>query len=569
MTTHQVQEFDFTTNSVPALIRKLKEYDQDHEFYPTTNEILRAMAHDIESIRPIDSARFQHRCTRNFVSILDVGAGNGKTLLYLKEHAGFEKLYAIEKSTVLIQELPPEILIAGADFHQQSLLSKKVGIIFSNPPYSEFESWSEKLINEANTFAIYLVIPVRWRNSNIIQEALKRRSLEAKIVGEYDFEEAEDRKARAKVHLLRIECEKSDTLKTNTFETSFFAQFKTLIEAFEEAKEFAPNPKKPSSRSSVRKTELSIDLAKGPQYPQQLVALYEKQIAHIQKNYTLLSEVDANLLSELGHTPKNLLDSLLFKLNGLKAEYWAELFDNVTAITNRLTDKSRRELLQQINHQNTVDFNLDNIYSIIIWTIKHANQYIDTQLISTYEEMIEKANVILYKSNQKVIKDENWRYRCEPEKHSHFYLDYRIVLHCMGGIKDSYNTRELSTRSAEFLKDLLSVAYSLGFLCNTSPESLSHIGRYQWTPGKLETFTFTNSRGEEEIILDAKAHLNGNLHIRLNQNFILKLNVAHGKLKGWLRSSEEAATELNDPKAAEIFAQSNYIPLTNPTLLIQ
>lgn len=58
-------------------------------------------------------------------SVLDIGAGNGKVLDTFAKRGG-GPLYAIEKSPILQQALPPEVFIVGADFAEQTLHSKPV-----------------------------------------------------------------------------------------------------------------------------------------------------------------------------------------------------------------------------------------------------------------------------------------------------------------------------------------------------------------------------------------------------------------------------------------------------------
>ena len=123
--------------SFPALLGALKDADQDHEFYPTTNEILAAVVQDLKMVNPYLN------------SVLDIGAGNGKALEVLRDEAGLRELYAIEKSILLCESLDPDILIVGTDFWEQSLFSKTVDVIFCNPPYSQFEAWTEKVIRQA------------------------------------------------------------------------------------------------------------------------------------------------------------------------------------------------------------------------------------------------------------------------------------------------------------------------------------------------------------------------------------------------------------------------------------
>jgi hypothetical protein len=57
------------------------------------------------------------------------------------------------------------------------------------------------------------------------------------------------------------------------------------------------------------------------------------------------------------------------------------------------------------------------------------------------------------------------------------------------------------------------------------------------------------------MLMDVRAFQNGNLHIRLNQQFALALNVEMGRLKGWLRTAAEATEELGQPEAAKYFVK--------------
>jgi predicted RNA methylase len=188
--------------SVPALVTQLKANGEDHEFYPTTNEIIKAVVADLKKQADI-------HWRNKFSSVLDIGAGHGKVLLALRE-AGLNKLHAIEKSPLLCRELDDSILIVGTDFHQQSLLSKDVDVVFCNPPYSEFEDWTYKIIREAASHIVYLVIPVRWEQSIRITDAIRFREAKAKKLGQFTFEDSEDRNARAVVNLVRLDLEKDN-----------------------------------------------------------------------------------------------------------------------------------------------------------------------------------------------------------------------------------------------------------------------------------------------------------------------------------------------------------------------
>lgn len=537
--------------SMTALIKRIAENGQDFEFYPTTEEIISAVVRDIE--------RNEEENYSHFSSVLDIGAGNGKVLLALRERAKLTDLHAIEKSKILCEQLPADILIIGTDFAEQSLLSKHVDIVFSNPPYSEFEAWAVKIIRQSASSVVYLVIPERWAKSAAIADALRFREAEAITIGEFDFLNAEDRAARAKVHLLRI------TLSTerhnrrgndDAFERFFNEEFADLIGKFS-----------PETKTEEEKKERFAELVIGPTYIESLVSLYDAEILNIQKNFDHVSKLDAGLLREFNISPNTIMACLKTRLSGLRSEYWHELFSHLNTVTNRLTSGSRKKLLDVLHKHVHVDFTLSNIYAVMVWVIKNANIYIDSQLIDTYELMVDKCNVILYKSNQRTWTDERWRYRNEPSQNSHYGLDYRIVTHRVGGIRKEWGTVELAEAGRDFLGDLLTLARNLKFQCDTSVQQLSRSGRRQWEAGKLFEFYATDRTGEQITLFDVRAFKNGNLHLRLAKSFILALNVEHGRLKGWLRTREEAAEELKDAKAAEYF-NSNQLLSSNPALLL-
>lgn len=519
------------------LITRLKESDQDYEFYPTTNEIIAALLTDISSIKDQREA-FGYKGIK---SVIDIGAGHGKVLSAIKnfdekreryDSLGISDYYAIEKSQILCGQLPDFVTILGTDFEEQSLITKSVGIIFSNPPYSVFEEWAEKIIMEGFAPYIYLVIPRRWENSDAIKNALENRGATAKIIGEFDFEDAEDRKARAKVHLLRIEFSKG---KNNPFDAFFEQTFSKLYQ------------KAPKVENEKLKKEKFDNLVLGEDYPSSLVHLYNLERENVQNNYQKVGDLDPDLLKELEICPQKIRDFLYQRLLGLKAKYWRELFARLTRITNRLTHKSREAILRKLNQNCDVDFTLNNITAVLGWVLKNSNQYIDDQVIEVFERMVDKCNVTMYKSNHKTWECEQWRYADQTSNNSHYKLDYRIVTHRIGGLGSGWS-KGLAESAALFLGDLQTVANNLGFICENSS-----IDRRSWVTSDSRDFFYKKPDGELEILFSVRAYLNGNLHIKLNQSFILALNVEFGRLKGWIKNKQEAAEEMSDPKAADYF----------------
>ena len=89
-------------------LKKVKDANQDFEWYPTTEEMISVIKDDFKN---------GYQETRRFrlngdISILDVGAGNGKVLLAFSDIA--RELFAIEKSSVLVDSW---MSIIGSDLY--------------------------------------------------------------------------------------------------------------------------------------------------------------------------------------------------------------------------------------------------------------------------------------------------------------------------------------------------------------------------------------------------------------------------------------------------------------------
>ncbi len=540
-----------------ALVDLIAASGQDFEFYPTTDEIIAALVKDIKgSENNFGSSRYS--------SVLDIGAGNGKVLMALRAGAGLTDLHAIEKSSILCEQLHPDILIVGTEFAEQSLLSKHVDVVFSNPPYSDFENWAVKIIRQSASAVVYLVLPIRWEHSIPIADAIRFREATCETVGVFDFQDAEDRTARAKVHLLRIEMRRERHCKAendDAFERFFNEQFAPLIDKFAASKKDADGEPVETSRFS--------ELVVGPSYLEALVSLYDAEISNVQNNFDLVAKLDADLLREFNISPSTIMACLKTRLAGLRSDYWNELFSQLDTVTDRLTSSSRKRLLEVLHRHVHVDFTLSNIYAVMIWVIKNSNIYIDSQLLETYELMVAKCNVHLYKSNKRTWADDGWRYNSEPSKNSHYALDYRIVTHRIGGMARGYSwDRGLDERAADFLGDLLTLGRNLGFRCATVSHQLGRSGRGEWAGGEAYEFYGTDRKGNQIVLYEVRAYKNGNLHLRLAQSFILALNVEHGRLKGWLHTREQAVSELDDPAAAEYFNTNVRISSNPKTLLL-
>jgi len=543
------------------LVREVAGTPQDFEFYPTSAPMIAAMIKHArrciaEDYSTIDSA-------------LDIGAGSGKVLLALRddEKLSVSSLYAIEKSLPLLQALPPDVMIVGTDLREQSLLSKPADLTFCNPPYSQFEEWAVKIIKESTSPLIYLIIPQRWKDSQTITDALSAASKKFETVGSFDFLEAEDRSARAKVDLLFISDAKErpsygrrrghDAYGTKdtppAFQRQFAEQFADFIAAF------AATPRSQPSSNHERNQDKFAALVPGESYPAALVAMYQADMAHIQKNYAAAALLDPDLLREFDINPYKVCACLLHRLDGLRSLYWHQLFDKLAAINNKLTGASRAELLGKLHRHVNVDFTLSNIEAVVLWVLKNANQHFNAQLIKCFEDLTAKCNVKLYKSNQRVFVEKGWRYE-KTEENTHYGLDYRIVTHHSGGIKGSYWSSDkgrLDERAETLLQDIRIVAQNLGFMKATTmrPED------FNWVSNGSHTFDYRDTKtGKAQTLFSVRAFGNGNMHFKFSQRFILALNVEHGRLKGWIKTPAQAAEEMRDPAAAALFKTNLALP---------
>ena len=515
------------TTTTRQLIEINKNTGQDFEWYPTTQVMIDCVNNQIlKHLGDYDR-------TYKAYSILDCGAGDGR-VLHALAHGG--SMYAIEKSTVLLETLDREIFIAGTDFFTSTLIDKKVDIVFSNPPYSEFQQWAEKIIIEANGKFVFLILPERWKNSGAISGALKTRGVEAKVVGRFDFRQG-DRAARATVNVIMIDLRWRDgRYRCNDLRSDPFSIW------FDEQFQFKSTPEKYSEEAErvTLKSKAEKAVVSGSGLIPALVELYDHEMAHLQENFAAVSRLDPDILKELDVNIKGLKAALKQKIKGLKGRYWREFFSNYEPITSRLTHGSRQTMLDRLYEHTSVDFTEGNIYAITIWAIKNANKYYDSQLVQLVVRMIGEANIKLYKSNQRTFEREEWRYCSRPQNLSKFALELRVILSNFGGIQDDgFNFRYhhgLHERAHEFINDLITVAGNLGYTCNDNSRW------HEWESRKKIEFV-----GSKGTLMQVTAFKNGNLHIKFDLNFIRTLNIEFGRLKGWLRNAQQAADELDIP----------------------
>ena len=333
--------------STLALVSALKDHSEDFEFYPTTDEMLSAVRKDIQAIL---SDPFSDKYP--IFSALDVGAGDGRALMRLTDG----DRYAIEKSLMLVERQDRSIVTVGTDLFAQVLLDLRCDVIFSNPPYSHFGAWSEKIVREANAKLIYLIIPVRWQNDKSLQSAIESRKAETEVLAQFSFDTPDaDRRARTVVDVVRIRLDKhshnrgrsyrSNELRVDPFDHWFeqhFAPQSTVADCSN------LDPKATIEARAKKRISTGRELITSLGLVQALSDFYQNDLSDLVGDYERICGLDPVLLGELGVSTEALAKGLKLKIEGLKHVYWHELFENFRPVTSRLATKTRQRVMDKL-----------------------------------------------------------------------------------------------------------------------------------------------------------------------------------------------------------------------------
>lgn len=538
----------------------IKQENQDFELYPTTDEIIYEFYFDL--ILNMES--------RERFSLLDIGAGTGKIFTKLEEinekniknndnlpenfyssdfwqenpqfynfkyiirNFTIEK-YAIEKSRVLIQNMPDNIAIIGTDFETQSLIDKEVDVTFCNPPYSAYKFWMTKVLKESCSEKIYFVVPRRWINSKEIQQVLTDRNISYSILGEFSFEKAEDRRARAIVNLVKFNLNKAQ----NAFDFWFDENFKINADNF----------KLNDYGQKTKKERIENELINKKDIISEFIKLYQRDLINLLKNYKALEELDYEIFDELGIELSNVKKGLKFKINNLKKLYWNMLFDRLEAITSRLTKTYRDRIFDKLSNRTNIDFTENNIYSVLIWIVKNYNLYFDKQISDFYFRLSDRDNIVLYKSNKKFVED-GWRYN--KREMTHYALDYRIITHSYNnfGGYEFEKQNGLGENAINLMSDIFTIAQNLNFSVN-----FSDIYNNSYEPGTPYFFYYQDKNGDNKEFMKIKFFKKDSVHINFCQKFIKKLNIEASRINGWIKKPEDAVKEFDvtQEEAQEMF----------------
>lgn len=538
------------------IVGKLRSAGEDFEFYPTTQEIVDRLA---EKIFKRSEWREEYAC--EFRSVLDIGCGDGAFFRKLDATAaqqfnaahGMSMMlpdrYGIEKSIALCELLSDDVVVIGSDFNEQTLIDKKVDLIFCNPPYSDFASWAEKIILTGNCKAVALVIPCRWKTDGRISGALRKRNMAAEVLGTFDFLSAE-RRARAKVDLLYISSARKEW-DGMIYEEKIADPFDVW---FDET--FRISAEKERVQDFDHKEQRRQELVERGDTAEMLVQFYEADMEKLYANYRQLEKLDADIFEELKVNVENLKEGMRKRISGLKHLYWHELFRKYDRVTSRLTSSGRNRVIERLNGNTAIDFTLNNIFQLTMWLIRHSNTMFDEQLSDFFLSLCNPETIHRYKSNLR-WNDDDWRYikdgfkgwRNDVERHRttmrNIRLDYRIVVQAHSNFDCSWSRVSMSGDCRDFLEDIYVIAGNLGFdVVRVLPSSLYDIDIDGWR-------NFDVLRTDGTPFANIKLYKNGNRHVRFCKDFMQKLNVEMARINGWVQDKSQAAEEMG-MTAAEV-----------------
>ena len=534
--------------SVNSLIKSIKENNEDFEWYPTTEDMIKNISNYLKKLEAFQVD-----------SVLDVGCGNGSFLNRFNDIYNNKKLklYGIEKSPTLVNELSENINVVGTDLFQQSLLDKRVDMIFCNPPYSEYLEFMDKVINEGCSDIIVFIVPERWKENKKILNIIENRELSYDIIGNFDFLNAE-RKARAKVDIVIFG-------KFKNFDFGFYKGKKTVCgrdvfsmwfdEQFKIKTGFSIN-------YEMKQKNIDDSLVDGENIVTQLISFYNDDLNKLYENYKGLEKIDGELFNEMGVNLSNLKEGLKQRIEGLKNIYWTKLFSRYDKITNRLCSYTRDKILNKLNKNTGIDFTEGNIGMITLWVIKNANKLYDEQLIKYFKNLCNSDSIHRYKSNKrfndddwkyiKKLLDEKWYYFSKAEyyreehkeikKLKNLMLDYRIVHSRCYSWYDTYNS---NSSIVSFIKDTVTIAENLGYEI-IKPEVIT-VDYYRQKEYDLSHIVVKYKNGN--VFADFRCYKNNNVHIKFDQKFMKHLNVEASRLLGWINDKSEVSKEMNVTEA--------------------
>ena len=547
--------------STHQLVKQLKAAGEDFEWYPTTPSQLAVVAEHMTQL--FNEYDIPSRYAES-IRLLDVGAGSGSALDYLTDHlksldevTGPVERLAVEKSTLHINSYRNRgITLIGTVFEEINFISKSCDFAFVNPPYKHFTAWISVLLSQLNFKALYAVIPSRWKECDILKDAIKRRGItDVDVLGESDFYDAE-RQARAKVDIvcfsfadmpseerLALRRARNPHYKPTLgaggnspfqmFIENELGLVKTTSKSTKEFKEF--EQKERIRKAMATEGSKSCELVKSSGVLAALLDNYDRDMQHILEQYKKIATVPGELLDELGVNYDSLVSGVKDKLFGLRQVYWQLLFENLHAISSRLISAHKIELLNTLN-ANALDFTEKNTIYIVNYAVAIANEKIEQGLVSVFKKLTDKESILKYYASNQHVYHDNWRYNDGRDFSidSKRMLDYRFVYSSWSNFHNESYKHGLNDNAREFVSDLKVVFTLLGYSQLTLSDNLDDL-----SPGDKLTIKGNLPTGKTITLITIRFYGKGTRHLKFDQQAMLRFNCTVAQILKWVRSKEE------------------------------
>ena len=265
---------------------------------------------------------------------------------------------------------------------------------------------------------------------------------------------------------------------------------------------------------------------------------YTHELNKLIKTYQKLGSIDFSLIEQLGINRSNVLDKIQSDIKNLKNKYWKLSFSLLDEISSKLTYKKKTQILEEMSWFSELDFNENNIRTIVLWVVTNHNKFSQEQLLSVYDRLTDLEVVKPYKSNTNWIKD-SWRYNKDvPTKYK---LDYRVIT------RFSISQYGWERFKDNLIQDICVVCNSLGFFVKEIPDSET------WYYKDKHEILF-----KDGVLFEYKLFRNGNVHFKLEA----------GKLKGWIKNVNDVKDEFDLSQSEAEKYYNNGIQLLNTSKVL-
>lgn len=550
--------------STANLVQTLKQNNDDMEWYPTSDSQINIICADINQI----ASNFEFDGGyHETIKILEIGAGDSRVSQAIKKSLSENvenkscQLFAIEKAETHIREYRhKDVTLLGTDFYETNLFSKNCHIAYVNPPYSDFTYWLDSILSQLNFNILYAVIPQRWQESEQLQDAMTRRGLKRwDILAESDFLDA-DRKARCKVHVVRFSFDSLETKKyegrryRHSVSASKVSPFQDFLEnEIGLKKTYSDTCEKFNEYREVERVKKEMqtegtpcfELVKSRGVLWALLEAYERDLKNVFEQYKMIGQLDPNLLQELGVKYEDIKTGVTEKLYGFRGVYWKALFEELSTLSERLTNTHRKTLLNSLNN-NGLDFTYKNALYICEYACAYASELIESSITDIYKTLTDEKSIARhYVSNAHVYKDD-WRMNRHYEdtnKQAKYILDFRFIHSSWGNFSAHSWEKGLNENAQVFTTDLVVILNLLGYSGVYMDQGLREI-----VGGDKLGIWGTTPDGQLVKLIEIKYFLNGNKHLRFDQHAMARLNVTASRLLGWCRSKQEFEQETAQKK---------------------